>query len=91
MSNPQEKVKIVLVGYQVATPLTKNVIQLSKATSCMKIIQYINKCFNNKEPNIFLYYKNMALYPDTTIQEIVDHTPGLNQIDIQYAFQESFG
>ena len=45
----------------------------------------------NEDTPIFLYYNRFALYPDTTIQEIVDHSPGTTEFDINFSFEVQYG
>ena len=40
---------------------------------------------------VFLYYKEFAIYPDTLVGDIVQHSPGLPQYDIYYSLSEAYG
>ena len=43
------------------------------------------------EASLFFYYKQFAVYPDTLIRDIIGHTPGVTEIDINYSLSPQFG
>lgn len=90
-----QKVKIHLQPINVNQIMTNNTLELSKLdTKCQKLIVYIRKKMGktiNEDTPIFLYYNRFALYPDTTIQEIVDHSPGITEFDINFSFEVQYG
>ena len=43
------------------------------------------------EDSLFFYYKQFAVYPDTLIRDIIGHTPGVMEIDINYSMSPQFG
>ena len=71
-------------------PIKKSVIRLIPSAPCSKIIVYIRKFLNFNEP-MFLYFKEFAIYPDTLIEEIIEHVPGSKEIDINYSFTPACG
>lgn len=77
---------------QVSTPYTLEIGNYS--TQCQKLIVFIRQKFKNSIPSdatIFLYYNRFALYPDTTIQEILDHSPGITEFDINFSIDVQYG
>lgn len=41
--------------------------------------------------SVFLFYKEIAIYPDMTLGDIVDRTPNVEAIDINYSLGQAFG
>lgn len=90
-----QKIKIHLQPTNIKQPLTPYTLEIGNySTKCEKLIGFIRKKFMNYIPSdstIFLYYNRFALYPDTTVQEILDHSPGITEFDINYSLDVQYG
>lgn len=90
-----QKVKIHLQPINIKQALTSYTLEIGKFdTKCEKLIGFIRGKFKNylsADSTIFLYYNRFALYPDTTVQEILDHSPGITEFDINFSVEVQYG
>jgi hypothetical protein len=67
-------------------------VQLGKASPCLAIFGLLRKSLGlSPDAPLFLYYKQFAIYPDTTVGEIIEHTPGIRELDIHYSIAPQYG
>jgi hypothetical protein len=67
-------------------------VRLAKVSPCLGLFTLIHRKLNlGPDASLFLYYKQFAIYPDTTVGEIIEHTPGIKELDIQYSLSPQFG
>lgn len=85
------KIKIVLKSAG-DCPQINGSFKLSTDSSITKVSNYIKKALG-LQPNqtIFLFYKEIAIYPDMTLGDIVDRTPNVESLDINYSLGQAFG
>jgi hypothetical protein len=75
-----------------AQQIERKKLSLSRKSACLGLFNLIRKSLALKpEDSVFLYYKQFAIYPDTTISEIIEHSPGITEFDIQYSLAAQFG
>ena len=88
-----QKVKIHLQPINTKQALTPYTLEIGNYnTKCEKLIGFIRKKFSiSADSTIFLYYNRFALYPDTTVQEILDHSPGITEFDVNFSLDVQFG
>jgi hypothetical protein len=91
MAAPEEKVTVILQAVN-ATQITKKKYTLKSSSACLELVRVIRKLLG-LGPNVpvFLYFQQFAIYPDTTVGEILEHSPGAPQIDINYSLDPHFG
>jgi hypothetical protein len=67
-------------------------VQLSKTSQFLTLFNVIRRLLGlSADSALFLYYKQFAIYPDTTVAEIAEHTPGTNEFDIHYSLSPQYG
>jgi hypothetical protein len=67
-------------------------VQLSKTSQFLTLFTLIRRSLGlGPDGTLFLYYKQFAIYPDTTVAEIVEHTPGTKEFDIHYSLSPQYG
>jgi hypothetical protein len=67
-------------------------VNLGKASTCLAIFGLLRKSLGlTADSPLFLYYKQFAIYPDTTVGEIIEHTPGIRELDIHYSISPQYG
>ena len=86
-----EKIQIKLVSAGDCGSF-QNSFMSSKKQSVSKLVDVIRKKLSlNQSQSIFLFYKEFAIYPDMTVGDIADYTPGTSSIDIYYSLSQPFG
>ena len=73
-------------------PQFQNSFKGSRELQISKLIDVVRKKLS-LQPNqtVFLFYKEIAIYPDMTLGDIVDRTPGVEALDINYSLGQAFG
>jgi hypothetical protein len=67
-------------------------VSLAKTSACLGLFQLIRKVLGlTPDTSLFLYYKQFAIYPETTVGDILEHTPGITELDIHYSLSPQFG
>jgi hypothetical protein len=87
----EEKAVLNLRAVNAQQTKTKKV-NLGKASACLLIFTLLRKTLGlGPDAPLFLYYKQFAIYPDTTVGEIIEHTPGIRELDIHYSISPQYG
>ena len=88
----EEKV-IVHLKTSTCQQITKNrKLNVSVERDMRQITQIIRRQLDlPPDASLFLYYQQFAIYPDTLIKDIIAHTPGVKEIDINYSLSPQFG
>jgi hypothetical protein len=91
MAAPEQKVTVILQAVN-ATQIGKKKYTLNVSTTCLVLVKVIRKLLAlAADVPIFLYFQQFAIYPDTTMAEILEHSSGAPQIDINYSLDPQFG
>jgi hypothetical protein len=91
MAAPEEKVTVILQAVN-APQIGKKKYTLKCSSTCVDLVRVIRKLLQlGPDVPIFLYFQQFAIYPDTMIGEILEHSPGAPQIDINYSLDPHFG
>ena len=88
----EEKITIHLVAVSTMQIQKYKVVKLNRTAKCMRLLQLLHACRKDVPiDSFFLYFKQFAIYPDTTIAEIIEHCPNVREIDINYSCSPQFG
>jgi len=87
-----EKVQITLKSAGDCIQIEQKSFKASKAQVCSKLFDLIRKALGlSQNQTVFMFYKEFAIYPDTTIGEILYHCPTVNSVDLYYSISPAFG
>jgi hypothetical protein len=87
-----DKVEIRLVPTNPLHEFKGSRFSVKKESSVLKLADVVRrKLGRERDQPLFLYFQQWAIYPDTLLGDIVDHTDGMETIDINYSLEPSFG
>jgi hypothetical protein len=67
-------------------------LAVKKSTTCERLFGLVRRSLGlPADGSVFLYFKQFAIFPDTTVGDIMEHVPGLTEIDINYSISPQFG
>ena len=86
------KIQIRLQTAGDCPPIQHNNFKSSEGLSVTKLIDVVRKDLSLPvTQSVFLFYKEFAIYPDMTIGDIAQHTPGATSLDIFYSLSQPYG
>jgi len=89
----RDEVVIVHLKAANAPQITENrKLKMRTGNDFQKVGQMLKKKLGlGPDETLFLYFKQFAIYPDTRLCDLLEHSPGTTEVDVNYSLDPQFG